>query len=440
MHTEYDTLGPVAIPSNKYWGAQTQRALIHFTVGTEKWPNEFIHVFGWQKWAAISANNELGLIPKDMVPALLQAAKEVACGNLDEHFPLSLWQSGSGTQIHMNVNEVIANYAQKLLNFTITVDANDHVNCGQSSNDSVPTVMHIALVQEAFTNFFPAVKKLVATLTAKSEEWKNIKKVGRTHLQDAVSLTLGEEFSAFAYQINECLINMTGRVEKLYEVAQGGTAVGNGLNSHCKFKELFFQFLNKAVSFPFKATKNSFAAQSAHDALVALSGDFNTLAVALSKIAQDLRLMTSGPMCGLKELIQPLNEPGSSIMPGKINPSQAEVLIMIAFQVIGFHHSTTLGGIGQFQLNTAKPLIFYNLWTSFRLLEQAIASFTKYFLEPLQPCLEVLNANTDKNLMDLTCLTLQLGYKKVAEIVARSKGLSIKEALEKEDLLSLWPK
>jgi len=370
MRTEHDFLGQINLDNSKHWGVQTERALVHFAIGHERWPKEFIHAFGWQKWASACANQELRVLPGEMIDFIIAACQEVAQGLWDAHFPLSIWQSGSGTQIHMNVNEVIAQRATLLSNHKVQVHPNDHVNCGQSSNDSVPTVMHMTLVKKIEEDFLPALKAMENSLIAHAENWKDIIKVGRTHMQDAVNLSLGDEFSAFAHQVGHSYKQIQLRLPCLYALAQGGTAVGNGVNTHPEFKSLFFKYLGQALPFPFYPAPHSFAAQSAHDGLISFSGDLNALACVLVKLAQDLRWMTSGPRCGLQELVQPHNEPGSSIMPGKINPSQAEVLTMIGYQVMGLHHATTLGGIGQFQLNTAKPLIFYNLWNCLNLLTE----------------------------------------------------------------------
>ena len=432
MRTEHDLLGEVTVEESRYWGAHTQRALIHFTMGVERWPSAFIHAFGWQKWAAARANETL--LPKNMTPVIVQACQEVAQGQWDDHFPLSLWQSGSGTQIHMNVNEVIAHRANGLgasLFKGVKVHPNDHVNCGQSSNDTVPTVMHITLVHEIHTHLLPALHQMEQSILRQSYAWKDIQKVGRTHLQDGLCITLGEEFGAFAHQLHTCLEALEARLPSLYELAQGGTVMGNGMNTHPQFKARFFSFLSEVLPYPFVPTRNSFAAQSAHDALVSLSGDLNGLACILAKIAQDVRWMISGPRCGLLELTQPWNELGSSMIPGKINPSQAEVLTMIAIQVMGLHHATTLGGLGQFQLNTAKPLIFYNLWTSLTLLADTMGSFTQHFLDSLQPKEEALKRQCSHNLSDLTRFVPQLGYDKVGTMIlqAQKENLTLSEVL-----------
>ena len=430
---ESDTLGEICVPCDCYWGASTQRVLTCLSWGAERFPAAFIHAFGHQKWASTSANASLGLLSQAHV--MQQAADELSQGCFDDQVPVTIWQSGSGTHVHMNINEVLANRANELLGKPLgskaPIHPHDHVNLGQSSNDSVPTVMHMTLIQGLEQVLFPGLCLLHGALLEKACLWSDVLKVGRTHLQDAVSMTVGQEISAFAEQIAQAQNRLQQRDEDLYALAQGGTAIGTGINSHPQFKERFFSFLQQRTGRPFRSAAHAFAAQSSHDALISLSGELNTLSGILYKMANDFRFLCSGPLCGFGEMNAPENEPGSSIMPGKVNPTQAEALLMVAMQVMGWHHATTLAGIGNFQLNTGKPLIFYNLWTSITLLAQGITSFARYFLKDLTVNEEKLQNAFQENPMDLTSQTREHGYEAVADMI--KKKIHLQTHISKDD-------
>src|SRR6185503_13755164 len=374
--TERDTMGPIEVPADRYWGAQTQRSLQHFRIGSDRFPREMIRAFGILKKACALVNRDLGLLPDDKARAIVAAADEVIDGRLDDHFPLVVWQTGSGTQTNMNVNEVIANRATELLGGTLgqrLVHPNDDVNRSQSSNDTFPTAMHIAAVEQLRDRLFPAVRRLRATLAAKSAAYQDVVKIGRTHLQDAVPLTLGQEISGWVSQLDHALGHLEAALPHLHELAIGGTAVGTGLNAPRGFGAAAAKRIAELTGHPFVAAENPFEALAAHDALVSAHGALKTLAVALTKIGNDVRWLASGPRSGLGEITIPENEPGSSIMPGKVNPTQSEAMTMVCAQVMGNDVAVGIGGAsGNFELNVFKPLIIHNVLQSIRLLADAI--------------------------------------------------------------------
>jgi len=428
---ERDTLGEVRVPASAYWGAQTQRAVENFPIGTEKMPLPLIHAFGLQKAAAATANQEAGALDETRARAIRQAAMEVADGLLDAHFPLAVWQSGSGTQTNMNVNEVIARRAHELLGGKIDVHPNDHVNRSQSTNDSFPTAMHVAIARETVNRLEPALQDMTAILDRKALETMGLVKTGRTHLQDATPLTLGQEISGWAEQVRAGGERLAVALQEIYPLAQGGTAVGTGINLPPGFKEVFFEELVRLTGLPFCAARNTFAALAAHDGVVAFSGALTTLAAALNKIANDVRLLGSGPRCGLGELILPANEPGSSIMPGKVNPTQAESLTMVCAQVMGNHTAVTVaGGHGHMELNVYKPVLAHAVLTSIRLLGDGVRSFSERCLAGLRPNEDRLRETVERSLMLVTALAPQIGYEKAAEIAkkAHAEGTTLRAA------------
>lgn len=432
--TETDTFGEVKVPADKYWGAQTQRALDNFRIGDERLPGPLIRSLAIVKYCAVLANVRLKRINEKLGGAIADAAMQVINGELDDHFPLVIWQSGSGTQSNMNMNEVLANLAIESLGgkpgSKDPVHPNDHCNLGQSTNDTFPTAMHIAVVEQINQVLRPAMVKLHHELQEKTGEWNRIIKIGRTHLQDATPLTLGQEFSGYAAQIKSGIDRVNFGLERLYPLAQGGTAVGTGLNSSPEFEETFIEEVVKLTNLPFMSASNKFEAIAAHDALVEVSGILNTIAVGLNKIANDIRLLGSGPRCGIGELILPKNEPGSSIMPGKVNPTQCEALTMVCAEVMGNHTTVTFAGAqGQFELNTFKPVIAYNILQSIRLLGDAIDSFTVNCIAGIRPDLERIELLLEKSLMLVTALTPKIGYDKAASIAkqALESGSTLRE-------------
>jgi fumarate hydratase class II len=433
--TETDSFGPIEVEGSRYWGAQTQRSLQNFKIGAERMPLPLIHAFGLQKRVAAVVNIALNKLDKTIGNAIIKAATEVMESHLDDHFPLVVWQTGSGTQTNMNANEVIANRAIELLGGTIgsktPVHPNDHVNCSQSSNDSFPTVMHIAAVLEIHQKLLPALEKLHTSLKKKSDHFKDIIKIGRTHLQDATPLTLGQEFSGYTAQVHKGIERIKRALPSLYELAQGGTAVGTGLNCAPSFPQKFAQEVATLTQFPFISAPNKFEALASHDALVEMSGALNTLAVALVKIANDIRFLASGPRCGFGELSLPENEPGSSIMPGKVNPTQCEALTMVCTQVMGNHTTITIAGAnGHFELNVFKPVIIYNLLQSIQLLSDACHSFVDHCIDGIQANEERIQKLLHESLMLVTALNPHIGYDKAAQIAkkAHQEGTTLKEA------------
>jgi len=419
---ESDSLGKVAITKGKLWGAQTERACKHFAVGAEIMPQEIICALAMIKKTAALANAKLKKMPKYKANLITRASNEIISGKLANNFCLNIWQSGSGTQTNMNVNEVIANRAIQLAGGIIgsknPIHPNDDVNMAQSTNDVFPTAMHVATLILAQKKLLPVLYSLRQELRCKEQQFSRINKVGRTHLQDAASLTLGQEFSGYCTQIDDAITNIKVALRKLFAVPLGGTAVGNGVNAPKNFGKIAVRYLAQLTKINFREAKNKFALLAAHDALVNLSGTLKTLSVALIKIANDLRWMNSGPNCGLGELILPGNEPGSSIMPGKVNPTQCEMLTMISAQVIGNDATITFAGSqGNFELNVFKPVIIYNLLQSMHLLSDGCRSFIRYALRGLRANRARIKRHLDSSLMMITLLTPTLGYDKSAEIV-----------------------
>ncbi|MBY0292279.1 MAG: class II fumarate hydratase [Alphaproteobacteria bacterium] len=422
---ETDSFGAIAVPVDKYWGAQTERSLQNFRIGIEIMPLPLIRALGLQKKAAALVNRDLGELNPVLSEAIVKAAEEVAEGKLDEHFPLVVWQTGSGTQTNMNANEVIANRAIELLGGKIgskkPVHPNDHVNRGQSSNDTFPTVMHLSSALEIHRLLLPALEGLYKALKDKEIAFKTIIKIGRTHLQDATPMTLGQEFSGYATQIKMGIQRIKNTLPHLYELAQGGTAVGTGLNTNPKFAKDFAQKIAELTGLPFVSAANKFEALASEDTLVEVSGALNTVAVSLMKIANDIRLLGSGPRCGLGELILPENEPGSSIMPGKVNPTQCEALTMVAAQVMGNHVTVSIAGSnGQLELNVFKPVMIYNVIQSIRLLGDAVRSFTEKCIVGIRVNETRIQEFLYQSLMLVTALNPHIGYDKAADIAKKA--------------------
>jgi fumarate hydratase class II len=435
--SEKDSMGEIQVENSRYWGAQTQRSIQNFPIGVERYkmPRSIIRAMGILKKGAALANADLGELPRDKADLIVKAADEVMAGKLDDHFPLVVFQTGSGTQSNMNANEVISNRAIEMAGGALgskdPIHPNDHVNRGQSSNDTFPTAMHIAVVEELHRQLYPKVGKLRDTLAAKSEAYKGIVKVGRTHLQDATPITLGQEIGGWVAQIDYCLEQVRHAEKGLYELAIGGTAVGTGLNAHPKFGDLAASYFARETGFPFVSAPNKFAALSAHDALVTTSASLRTLAGALMKMANDVRWLASGPRNGIGEILIPENEPGSSIMPGKVNPTQSEALTMVAVQVFGNDAAVAFAGSqGNFQLNVFKPVMVYNVLSSVQLLGDACLAFNDNCAVGLVPNLPKLEHNLAINLMQVTALNRHIGYDKAAAIAkkAHKEGTSLKEA------------
>jgi len=434
--TETDSFGPIEVPADSYWGAQTERSIENFPFGQrEQMPPEIVHALGYVKQAAARVNARHGLLEPDVAEAIQQAAGEVARGDLDSQFPLVIWQTGSGTQSNMNANEVIAGRANEKLagnrGGKSPVHPNDHVNKSQSSNDSFPTAMHIAAAICVRRKLVPALRRMHERLADQALRWDSIVKIGRTHLQDATPLTLGQEFSGYAAQLADNLDRVEAAMPRIMRLAQGGTAVGTGLNAPEGFGEAFATEVANLTRLPFTSAPNKFAELAAHDALVELSGVLNTIAVSLSKIANDIRLLGSGPRCGLGELKLPENEPGSSIMPGKVNPTQCEMLTMVAAQVMGNHIAVTVGGLqGHLELNVFKPLIGANVIRSINLLSVGMDSFTQRTLDGLAPDEARIAELMNRSLMLVTALAPEIGYDNAAAIAkhAHKTGKTLKEA------------
>ncbi len=434
--TETDSFGAIAVPADSYWGAQTERSIGNFPFGPrEQMPAEIVHALGYVKQAAARVNARAGLLDASVAEAIQQAAGEVARGDLDGQFPLVIWQTGSGTQSNMNANEVIAGRANEQLTGSkggkAPVHPNDHVNKSQSSNDSFPTAMHIAAAMAVVRKLLPALRRMHERLADQALRWDSIVKIGRTHLQDATPLTLGQEFSGYAAQMADNIARAEEVLPRLMRLAQGGTAVGTGLNAPKEFAEEFAKEVANLTRLPFTSAPNKFAELAAHDSLVELSGVLNTIAVSLSKIANDIRLLGSGPRCGLGELKLPENEPGSSIMPGKVNPTQCEMLTMVAAQVMGNHVAVTVGGLqGQMELNVFKPLIGANVVRSINLLSTGMDSFTERTLDGLAPDEARISELMNRSLMLVTALAPEIGYDNAAKIAkhAHQTGLTLKQA------------
>ena len=432
---ERDTLGTVEVPADRYWGAQTGRSLDNFRIGTERMPREMIRALGIVKKAAALANAELGFLDEVRASLIERAADEVIAGDLDDHFPLSVWQTGSGTQTNMNANEVIANRAISLaggiLGSKDPVHPNDHVNQAQSSNDAFSTAMHVAAAERIVHHLRPAVVRLRDALAAKRDEFADVVKIGRTHLMDAVPLTLGQEFGAWAHQLDKDLERLDAATVDLLELALGGTAVGTGLNAPPGFADAAIGHIARLTGLPFVAAPNRFEALAAHDAVVQASGTLTTLAGSLAKIANDIRLLGSGPRCGLGELVLPANEPGSSIMPGKVNPTQSEALAMVAAQVMGNHVAISFGGAsGHLQLNTFKPLLIHNLLQSIRLLGDASRSFADRCVAGIRADRARIDELLGRSLMLVTALAPRIGYDNAARIARKAydDGLTLRQA------------
>lgn len=423
--TETDSMGAIAVPNDCYWGAQTQRSLMYFAIGQDKMPIELIRAFGILKQAAAIVNQDLGKLPAEKATLMIQAADEVIGGKLNEHFPLSVWQTGSGTQTNMNANEVIANRAIEIASGVLgskdPIHPNDHVNMSQSSNDTFPTAMHIAAAEAIHQRLLPMIKKLRDALQNKSTEFEEIIKIGRTHLMDAVPLTLGQEFSGYVAQLDQAIVRIEATLPGLYELAIGGTAVGTGINTHPEFAERSASKIAELTGLPFVSAPNKFAALAAHDAIVFTSGAIKTLACALMKIANDLRWMGSGPRCGLGELVLPANEPGSSIMPGKVNPTQCEAMTMVCVQVMGNDSAIAVAASqGNFELNVFKPVLIHNLIHSIRILSDACSSFTDHMVVGIQPNHDRINQFLENSLMLVTALNPKIGYDRAAKVAYKA--------------------
>lgn len=436
-------MGPLQVRSDRYWGAQTERSLMYFAIGTDVMPPELIRGFGILKKAAAIVNRDLGKLDAEKAAWLIQAADEVIAGDLNDHFPLSIWQTGSGTQTNMNANEVISNRAIELaggiLGSKTPIHPNDHVNLSQSSNDTFPTAMHIAAVQVIHDGLIPALKKLRDALNAKSQEFDTLIKIGRTHLMDAVPLTLGQEFSGYVAQIDRGLEQIQSTLPGLYELAIGGTAVGTGLNTHPEFADRSAKCIAELTGLPFVTAPNKFAALAAHDGIVMTSGALKAIACALMKIANDLRWMGSGPRCGLGEITLPANEPGSSIMPGKVNPTQCEAMTMVCVQVMGNDGAIGFAGSqGNFELNVFKPVIIHNLLHSIRLLTDASHSFTDHMVMGIQANAGKIDHFLNDSLMLVTALNPHIGYDNAAKVakLAYETNSTLKQACESLGLLS----
>lgn len=443
MRTETDSMGEIQIPAGKYWGAQTERSRQNFQIGSQLMPLALIRSLGIQKYCAAMTNKNLGKLDAKLADAIIQAAEEVIAGKWDDHFPLVVWQTGSGTQSNMNANEVIGNRACEILGHPIgqkqPVHPNDHVNYGQSSNDTFPTAMHIAVATETHQKLLPALAKIHKALDAKAKEFAKIIKVGRTHLQDATPITLGQEFSGYATQIELGIERLKRALDGIYALAQGGTAVGTGVNCPRGFAETFAENVAKLTGLPFRTAQNKFEALASHDALVDFSGVLNVLAVSLMKIANDIRWLASGPRCGLGEISLPENEPGSSIMPGKVNPTQAEAMTMVCCQVMGNHVAVTIAGSqGHFELNVYKPVIVANVLQSIDLLADCCDSFVDKCLNGIQANEAKLQQNLDKSLMLVTALNPVIGYDNAAKVAKKAfhEDITLADAAESLGLLS----
>jgi len=435
LRLESDTMGKVWVPADRYWGAETQRALTHFAIGEEKAPREVVKALANIKKAAALANMDSGRLPEELGRLIVAAAEEVAAGGLAHNFPVSLWSSGSGTQIHANVNEVIANRAIELgrgvLGTKTPVHPNDHVNMCQSTNDVFPSAMHVAACEALSGRLIPAIRELRDGLGEKARAWMQIVKIGRTHLMDAVPLSLGQEFSGYASMLDDCLGRIDVVLPGLYRLALGGTAVGTGITATKGFGERAISHLAGITGLPLVPAANKFAAQGAHDAVVMASAALKTVAVSLYKIANDVRLLASGPRCGLYELKLPDNEPGSTIMPGKVNPTQCEVMAMAAIQVMGFDAAVAFAGAaGHLEMNVYKPLMAFDVLTSIRLMSDACASFSRFLVAGMEANVERIRDYVDRSLMLVTALSPVIGYDKASAIarLAHDEDLTLREA------------
>jgi fumarate hydratase class II len=440
---ETDSMGEIRVPADKYYGAQTARSLMNFKIGHDRFPRELVRALGVLKKAAALTNKELGTLPAEKANLIIQAADEVIEGKLDEHFPLVVWQTGSGTQTNMNANEVIANRAIELaggeLGSKEPIHPNDDVNKAQSSNDTFPTAMHIAAAEQTNHRLLPMMKQLRDTLQAKSEAFADIIKIGRTHLMDAVPLTLGQEFSGYVQQLDNDMKRIEFALDGLYELALGGTAVGTGLNTHRDFAEKSAAHIAQMTGLPFRSAPNKFEALAAHDAIVFASGALKTLAASLMKIANDVRWLASGPRCGIGELTLPANEPGSSIMPGKVNPTQAEAMTMVCAQVMGNDVAINIGGLsGNFELNVFKPMMIFNLLNSIRLLAGACESFNNNCAVGIEANEETIEGYLKNSLMLVTALNPHIGYDNAAKVAKKAfaENKTLREAAIELGLLT----
>ena len=440
---ETDTMGEIKVPTDKYYGAQTARSLMNFRIGYDRFPREMIRALGILKKAAALTNNELGTLPADKANLIAQAADEVIEGKLDEHFPLVVWQTGSGTQTNMNANEVIANRAIELaggeLGSKTPIHPNDDVNKAQSSNDTFPTAMHIAAVEQIHHRLLPMVTKLRDTLQDKANVFDDTIKIGRTHLMDAVPLTLGQEFSGYVQQLDNDLRRIQAATDGLYQLALGGTAVGTGLNTHPDFAIKAAGHIARITGLPFRTAPNKFEALAAHDGIVFVSGALKTLAASLMKIANDVRWLASGPRCGIGELTIPANEPGSSIMPGKVNPTQSEAITMVCAQVMGNDVTINIGGLsGNFELNVFKPVMIFNLLNSIRLLADACESFNDNCAVGIEPNREAIEGYLKNSLMLVTALNPEIGYDSAAKVAKKAfaENKNLREAVIELGLLA----
>ena len=440
---ETDSFGEIEVPADRYWGAQTERSRQNFRIGKDRMPIEIVHALGLVKLAAAETNRELGLIDQRRARAIARAAREVIEGKLDDHFPLVVWQTGSGTQSNMNLNEVIANRANELLGGELgakkPVHPNDHVNMSQSSNDSFPTAMHIAAARGITASLVPALEELLAALRTKEKAFADIVKIGRTHTQDATPLTLGQEFSGYAAQVESGIARMHLALKELYPLAQGGTAVGTGLNSKPRFAKLFAKQVAQITKLPFTSAANKFEALASNDAYVFAHGAINSVATGLFKIANDIRLLGSGPRSGLGELILPENEPGSSIMPGKVNPTQCEAMTMVCCQVFGNHTAITVAGSqGHFELNVYKPVMAHCMMNSIQLLADAARSFTEHCVSGIRADEKRIRELMERSLMLVTALAPKIGYDNAAKVAktAHARGTTLKEEALRLGLVS----
>ena len=435
MRTESDSMGSIEVPADRYWGAQTQRSLQHFSIGDDRMPKAVYHAYGYVKKAAAIVNARAGRLPEDKMQAIVTAADEAIAGKLDDHFPLYVWQTGSGTQSNMNVNEVLSNRAIQLMGGVLgsktPVHPNDHVNMGQSSNDTFPTAMHIATVLEMNRVLIPRVEALAEAIEAKAKDWMGVVKTGRTHLQDATPLTVGQEWSGYACQLRDALAGVEASKAGLYRLAAGGTAVGTGLNAPKGFSQEIAAEIAELTGLPFVTAPNKFAAQGSLDAMVASMGAVRTLAVALMKIANDMRWLASGPRCGLGELLLPANEPGSSIMPGKVNPTQCEAMVMVCIQVLSEDSAVAFAGSqGNFELNAMRPIIINNALHSIRILGDACDKFLTYSVKGTELNRKRIDAMVGQSLMLVTALSPVIGYDKASKIahMANDEGTTLREA------------
>jgi fumarate hydratase class II len=432
--TETDSFGPIEVPADRYWGAQSERSRQNFRIGSDRMPMPVIRALAIVKLAAAQTNRELGLLDRRRADAIARAAREVIDGKLDDHFPLVVWQTGSGTQTNMNLNEVIANRANEMLGGELgtkkPIHPNDHVNMSQSSNDSFPTAMHIAAAERITADLIPALSELHAALRKKEKDFAKIVKIGRTHTQDATPLTLGQEFSGYAAQVESGIARLRVAVKDLYPLAQGGTAVGTGLNSKPRFAKLFAKHVAAITKLPFTSARNKFEALASNDAYVFVHGAINSVATGLFKIANDIRLLGSGPRSGLGELILPENEPGSSIMPGKVNPTQSEAMTMVCCQVFGNHTAITVAGSqGHFELNVYKPVLAYCMMHSIQLLSDVARSFTEHCVKGIRADENRIRELMERSLMLVTALAPKIGYDNAAKVAksAHARGTTLKE-------------